>query len=197
MLEWITNTINSLGYLGIALLMFLENIITPIPSELIIPLAGFTVAQGKMVFLYVVLAGTAGAVLGTLPWYYVGRYLGEERLKRLADRYGKWFGVSAKDITKARNWFDKHSGKAVFFCRLVPGIRTWISVPAGISRMPLVPFLVYSTLGSLLWTGLLTYGGYVLGANYSLVSKYIAPTSKVVLVALIVGFVVWVVKRKR
>lgn len=196
MLEWITNTINSLGYLGIALMMCLETVVTPIPSELIMPLAGFTVAQGKLSFLYVVVAGTTGSVMGALPWYYVGKHLGEERLKRLADRYGKWLGISAKEIGKARSWFDRHGGKTVFFCRLVPGVRTWISVPAGISHMPFVPFLLYSALGSLLWTGLLTYAGYALGANYSLVAKYIAPASKIVMVALLIALVVWVVRRK-
>lgn len=196
MLEWITNTINSLGYLGIALMMCLETVVTPIPSELIMPLAGFTVAQGKLSFLYVVVAGTTGSVMGALPWYYVGKHLGEERLKRLADRYGKWLGISAKEIGKARSWFDRHGGKTVFFCRLVPGVRTWISVPAGISHMPFVPFLLYSALGSLLWTGLLTYAGYALGANYSLVAKYIAPASKIVMVALLIALIVWVVRRK-
>lgn len=197
MLEWITNTMNSLGYLGIALMMCLETVITPIPSEVIMPLAGFTAAQGKMVFPYVVVAGTIGSVLGALPWYYVGKHLGEERLKKLANRYGKWLGVSAKEIVEARSWFDQHSNKAVFFCRLVPGVRTWISVPAGISSMPLVPFLLYSTLGTLLWTGLLAYAGYTLGTNYSLVAKYIAPAAKFVTIALLVAFVVWVVRRKR
>lgn len=196
MLEWITNTINSLGYLGIMLLMFLETLITPIPSEVVMPLAGFTAAQGRMVFLYIVVAGAMGSVLGALPWYYASKYLGEERLKQFADRYGRWLGISAKDVVEARNWFNKHGAKAVFFCRLVPGVRTWISVPAGISNMPLVPFLLYSALGSLLWSGLLTYAGYILGNNYSLVSTYIAPASKIVMIALVIATVVWIVRRK-
>lgn len=196
MLEWITNTMNSLGYLGIGLLMFLENLFPPIPSELIMPLAGFTVAQGKMQFAPVVVAGVVGTVLGALPWYYAGKLLGEERLKSLANRYGKWLGISAKDIGKARSWFNKHGNKAVFFGRLVPGVRTLISIPAGMSSMPLVPFLLYSTLGTLLWVGLLTYSGYALGNNYYVVEEYIGPVSKIVLVALIVAFVVWVIRRK-
>lgn len=196
MLEWITNTMNSLGYLGIMLMMFLETLITPIPSEVVMPLAGFTAAQGRMVFLYIVVAGAMGSVLGALPWYYASKYFGEKRLKQFADRYGKWLGISAKDVVEARNWFNQHGGKAVFFCRLVPGVRTWISVPAGISNMPLVPFLLYSALGSLLWSGLLAYAGYILGNNYSLVSKYIAPVSKIVMIALVVATVVWIVRRK-
>lgn len=197
MLEWITNTMDSLGYLGIGLLMFLENLFPPIPSELIMPLAGLTVAQGKLQFAPVVVAGVVGTVLGALPWYYAGKILGEQRLKRLADRYGKWLTISSKDITEAKRWFDKHGGKAVFFCRIVPGVRTLISLPAGISNMHLVPFLLYSTLGTLLWVGLLTYAGYALGENYALVEEYLAPVSKIVLIALIVAFVVWVVRRNK
>lgn len=197
MLEWITNTMDSLGYLGIGLLMFLENLFPPIPSELIMPLAGLTVAQGKLQFAPVVVAGVVGTVLGALPWYYLGKTVGEQRLKRLADRYGKWLTISSKDITEAKRWFNKHGGKAVLFCRLVPGVRTLISLPAGMSNMHLVPFLLYSTLGTLLWVGLLTYAGYALGENYALVEEYLAPVSKIVLIALIVAFVVWVVRRKK
>ena len=196
MLEWITNTMNSLGYVGIGLLMFLENLFPPIPSELIMPLAGFTVAQGKMEFAPVVMVGVVGTVLGALPWYYAGKLLGEKRLKSLANRYGKWLGISAKDIEKARTWFNKHGNTAVFLCRLVPGVRTLISIPAGMSSMPLLPFLIFSTLGTLLWVGLLTYSGYVLGNNYHLVEEYIGPVSKIVLIALIVAFVVWVIRRR-
>ena len=196
MVEWITNTMNSLGYLGIGLLMFLENLFPPIPSELIMPLAGFTVARGEMEFAPVVAAGVVGTMLGAVPWYYAGKLLGEKRLKRLANRYGKWLGISAKDIEKARTWFNKHGNTAVFLCRLVPGVRTLISIPAGMSSMPLLPFLIFSTLGTLLWVGLLTYSGYVLGNNYHLVEEYIGPVSKIVLIALIVAFVVWVIRRR-
>ncbi|HEY9875118.1 MAG TPA: DedA family protein, partial [Candidatus Obscuribacterales bacterium] len=108
MSEWITSTMNSLGYLGIGLLMFLENLFPPIPSELIMPLAGFTIAQGKMEFMPVILAGVLGTMLGALPWYYVGKLVGEENLKRLANKYGKWISVSSRDIEKVDNWFDKH-----------------------------------------------------------------------------------------
>ena len=196
MVEWITNTMNSLGYVGIGLLMFLENLFPPIPSELIMPLAGFTVAQGKMEFAPVVMAGVVGTVLGALPWYYAGKLVGEKRLKSLANRYGKWLGISAKDIDKSKTWFNKHGNAAVLLCRLVPGVRTLISIPAGMSSMPVLPFLVFSTLGTLLWVGLLTYSGYALGNNYHLVEEYIGPVSKIVLVALIVAFVVWVVRRR-
>jgi membrane protein DedA with SNARE-associated domain len=185
----------SMGYVGIALLMFAENLFPPIPSELIMPLAGFTVAQGKMNFVLAVVAGVVGTMLGALPWYYAGKLLGEERLKSLADKYGKWITISSRDIDKADNWFDRHGSKAVFFCRLVPGVRTLISLPAGLSEMHLVPFLIYSTIGSALWIVALTYAGYLLGDNYDRVDEYLGPVSKIVLVTLIIGFALWVGRR--
>jgi membrane protein DedA with SNARE-associated domain len=199
MLEWITNTINSLGYVGIALLMFVENLFPPIPSELIMPLAGFTAraTPDRLNVAGVFLAGLVGSVAGALVWYYPGKFLGEKRLKAWADRYGKWLTVSSKDITKATRWFDSQGSKAVFIGRLIPGVRTLISVPAGISNMHLLPFLFYTTLGSAAWVGLLTYSGYVLGSQYELVDKYLAPVSKIVLGSLLLIFIGWILKRKR
>ena len=118
MVEWITNTMNSLGYVGIGLLMFLENLFPPIPSELIMPLAGFTVAQGKMEFAPVVMAGVVGTVVGALPWYYAGKLLGEKRLKSLANRYGKWLGISAKDIDKSKTWFNSMAIQLCYYAAL-------------------------------------------------------------------------------
>jgi membrane protein DedA with SNARE-associated domain len=197
MQEWITNIMTSLGYLGIGLLMFAENLFPPIPSELIMPLAGFTVAQGKMNFTLAVLAGVIGTIVGAIPWYYAGKLVGEERLKSLADKYGKWITVSSKDIDKVTRWFNRYGNKAVFFGRLVPGIRTLISLPAGLSNMPMVPFLIYSTLGTTAWVMLLTFLGYVLGDNYELVDEYLGPVSKIVLLVLIVAFIAWVVFKKQ
>ncbi|HEY9848768.1 MAG TPA: DedA family protein [Leptolyngbyaceae cyanobacterium] len=187
----------SLGYVGIGLLMFLENLFPPIPSELIMPLAGFTIAKGKMAFVPAILAGVIGTMLGALPWYYVGKLVGEENLKHLADKYGKWISISRRDIEKADNWFDRHGEKAVFFCRLVPGVRTLISLPAGISGMHLVPFLIYSTVGTTLWVSFLTFAGYILGDKYELVDEYLGPVSKIVFVILVVAFVVWIVRKRQ
>jgi membrane protein DedA with SNARE-associated domain len=194
---WITNIMEKMGYLGIGFLMFLENLFPPIPSELIMPLAGFTVAQGKMNFQYAVLAGTLGTMLGAFPWYYLGKVMGEERLKKLADRYGKWLDISSEDIDKANRWFYRHGTKAVFICRLVPGVRTLISLPAGMSNMSLGLFLVYSTIGTAIWVSFLTYAGYLLGDNYELVDEYIGPVSKVVLLGLVIAIGFWVWRRKQ
>ncbi|UKO97343.1 DedA family protein [Nostoc sp. UHCC 0870] len=197
--DWIKNIIESLGYGGIAVLMFVENLFPPIPSELIMPLAGYTanLPDSRLNIFGVFFAGLFGSVTGALIWYYPGKFLGERRLKVFARKYGKWIGVSSRDITKAKRWFNTQGNKAVFIGRLVPGIRTLISVPAGMSNMPLIPFLFYTTLGSAAWVGLLTYSGYMLGSQYELVDKYLAPVSKIVLGILVLAFVAWILKRKR
>lgn len=202
MTEWITNTIESLGYVGIGLLMFLENLFPPIPSELIMPLAGFTAHQcvaGEitppcMQLVPAIVAGVIGTMLGAFPWYYLGKVLGEERIRNWIDRHGKRLGISGEDIDKSKTWFYRHGNKAVFFCRMVPGVRTFISLPAGFSHMPMPQFLIYSTLGTLGWTMLLTIAGYALGQNYTLIDKYIGPLSKIVLGLLVVAFVVWLIR---
>ena len=197
MLESIINTINSLGYIGIALLMALENIVPPIPSEVIMPLAGFAVTQGRLQFFYVVLAGTIGSVLGATPWYFLGKSWGLKRTKKIADRYGKWLTITGEDVEKAKIWFDKRGYVATAIGRLVPGIRTYISIPAGISKMPLIPFLLYSTAGSIVWVSLLTYAGYLLGENYEQVGVYLKPFSIIVLVVIIALSLYWIIKRRR
>lgn len=195
MLNWITNIISSLSYWGIALLMLLENIFPPIPSEVIMPLAGFTAQQGQLNLLFVILAGTVGSILGALPWYYIGKQVGERRLRQWVDRHGKWLTLSGEDIDKSQQWFNKYGGAAVFFGRLIPGIRTLISIPDGFEEMPLFTFLLYSTVGTLLWVGLLSYAGFVLGQNYQLVKKFLTPISIVVAVVLALVLGVWIVRR--
>jgi len=204
MQEWITNTMNSLGYLGIGLLMFLENLFPPIPSELIMPLAGYTATfpNTQIQVIPAITAGVIGTILGAIPWYYAGLLLGQKRLQLLASRYGKWIGISGDDIEKSTNWFQKHGSKAVLFGRLVPGIRTLISIPAGISKMPVVPFFIYSTIGTIAWVTLLTYAGYFLGKNYKLVEDYIDVITKVVVfgvllaIASFIGYRLWKRSRK-
>ncbi|MBV6626127.1 MAG: DedA family protein [Rivularia sp. (in: Bacteria)] len=196
MLDWVTNIISSFGYAGIALLMLLENIFPPIPSELIMPLAGFTVNQGKLNMQLVILAGTLGSVLGALPWYYLGKLVGEERLRKWINKYGKWLALSGKDIDRSKRWLDKYGKAVVFFGRLVPGIRTFISVPAGLDKMPLIPFLLYSFAGSLIWTAILTYAGFLLGENFQLVEKYIKPISIIVFATIVIYLIITFVRRK-
>jgi membrane protein DedA with SNARE-associated domain len=193
---WITDTIANLGYWGIGLLMLLENLFPPIPSELIMPLAGFTIAQGKMEFLPVIMAGLIGSLLGAIPWYYLGKLIGEENIYKLINKYGKWLQLNDQDLDKAQHWFNKYGELTVLFGRLIPGVRTLISLPAGLKNMWLVSFLFYSLIGSAIWVSLLTIAGYFLGNNYHLVEDYLAPISKVVFGLIIAMIILWVWKRK-
>lgn len=196
MASWVMGFISSAGYGGILLLMFIENVFPPIPSELIMPLAGFMVAQDKLTFIGTTLAGMAGSVLGALPLYYAGKKLGEERVKRLADRHGRWLTLSRQDIERASRWFHRHGGAAVFVCRLIPGVRSFISVPAGIVGMNFLQFLAYTSIGTALWAALLAYLGYLLGSNFAQVGEYLDPVSWIVLGAIGVLYIVRVVRHK-
>jgi membrane protein DedA with SNARE-associated domain len=197
MVQWINDLMTSLGYWGIGLLMFLENLFPPIPSELIMPLAGFTVSQGRMNFGLAVLAGTVGTMAGTFAWYYLGRVVNYQRLENLAIRYGKWIGVTVIEIDRVNNWFNQHGSKAVFFGRMVPGIRTLISLPAGMNKMPIASFTLYSTMGTLIWTLALTSAGFLLGDNYAIIEHYLAPVSKIILFCLLGLVSYWLFRKFR
>ena len=166
-------TNSTIAYLAIGLAMFLENIIPPIPSEIIMPLGGFFVYQQKLNFYILVLWGLIGTVAGSLPWYYLGRLVNEKRLSKFLDKRGKFVGIKSIDLAKSKRWFDKYGVALVFWGRLVPGVRTLISVPAGTELMPLNKFLIWTTFGSLIWVLLLTYFGYVFGENYQIIETYL------------------------
>ena len=182
--------------MGIVALMFIENVFPPIPSELIMPLAGYVSAQGKLSLVGVIVAGTAGTVLGALPLYYLGRFIDPERLKSFADRHGRWLAVSKDDLAKAERWFKRYGGTAVFLCRLVPGLRSLISIPAGIYRMELSRFLLYTSAGAVIWTTFLAYLGFLLGNNFTEVGKYLDPISWGVLAIIAIWYGVRVVRGK-
>jgi membrane protein DedA with SNARE-associated domain len=181
--EWITSVIARLGYVGVAALTFLENLFPPIPSELVIPLAGFVAAQGDLRLPWVIVTGSVGSLAGATVWYEVGRRVGEQRLRQWVARHGRWLTVSAEDLDRAQHWFQRHGAAAVFFGRLIPGVRTFVSLPAGFSSMPLAPFLLYSALGTAMWTAALAYAGVLLQANFTLVGDYINMATNIVLVA--------------
>lgn len=189
MFDTIVDIVERGGYLGVFLLMLAENVFPPIPSELIMPLAGFVAAEGGLHLAGVILAGTAGSVAGALPWYFAGMLFGRARIERLAARHGRWLTVAPSHVGTACAWFARHGAAAVFFGRLVPAIRTLISVPAGIVRMPMLPFLAYSTIGSLIWTSLLALAGYLLQAQYTQVAHYVDPVSKGVLLLVLAVYV--------
>lgn len=188
MTDWITCLIEQMGYLGIALLMFLENLFPPLPSEVIMPLAGFTASNGELTIAGVLLAGTAGTLAGALFWYSVAKKLGEERLKRWADRHGRWITLSPQDIERIDKWFEAHSRWAVPLGHLVPGIRTLISIPAGIFGMSLPRFIALTLLGAGVWTSALGLAGYALGSGYDQVERYLGPASTAIMVAILVWY---------
>ena len=164
---------STIAYLTICLAMFLENIIPPIPSEIIMPLGGFFVYQQKLNFYILVFWGLLGTILGSLPWYYLGRLVNEKRLAIFLEKKGKYLGISSNDLIKSKKWFDRYGVSLVFWGRLVPGIRTLISVPAGIELMPFRKFLIWTTLGSFISVSLLTYSGYLFGENYPMIETYL------------------------
>ncbi|ABM73020.1 DedA family; putative alkaline phosphatase-like protein [Prochlorococcus marinus str. MIT 9515] len=174
--EYISKAVetNSLiAYLTIGLAMFLENIIPPIPSEIIMPLGGFFVFQQKLNFYLLVFWGLLGTILGSIPWYYLGKLANEKRISNFLDKRGKYLGITSNDLIKSKKWFDKYGVSLVFWGRLIPGIRTLISVPAGMELMPLRKFLIWTSLGSLIWVALLTYAGFVFGENYQIIETYL------------------------
>jgi membrane protein DedA with SNARE-associated domain len=187
MLDWITGFIGSVGLLGVALLMFLENVFPPIPSELIMPLAGFEAAQGNLNLVLVILAGTVGSLAGATLWYWIGLKIGTKRLKAMARRRGRLLTITPDEIDTADAWFDNHGGKAVLVGRLIPTVRTFISVPAGVSEMRLARFLIFSGIGTAAWTTLLALAGFLLESQYEKVSGWLNPVSTAVLV----GVMAW------
>jgi membrane protein DedA with SNARE-associated domain len=193
MFDWMT-AFQKMGTLGIALLMFVENVFPPIPSELIMPLAGFSAARGERNLVIVIIAGSVGSLLGALLWYYIGKGIGAERLKRWATKHGRWLTLSPKEVDRVCGWFNRHGGKAVFIGRFIPAVRTLISVPAGIAGMPLGSFLLYSSAGTILWTALLAVAGYFLESQYDKVAHWMNAVSNGVIGLIVLGYLYRVVK---
>lgn len=197
MFDWIAQILDRVGILGIALLMFLENIFPPIPSELIMPLAGFAAARGEQSLWAVIASGTVGSLAGAGFWYWVGKRFGRGGVLRLAEKHGRWLTLCPSDVTRAIGRFDQHGSLAVLVGRLIPTVRTLISVPAGIAQMNIARFLMFSALGTAVWTAALAVGGYVLGQHYSLVAAYISPASNGIIVLLAVWYFYRVIRFKR
>jgi membrane protein DedA with SNARE-associated domain len=189
MFDWITSVLDATGALGVGFLMLLENVFPPIPSELVMPLAGFVAARGEVGLVAVILAGSVGSLLGALLWYYLGRALGHDRLRSLAARHGRWLTLAPEEVDRAEAWFLRHGGAAVFLGRLVPGVRMLISVPAGVARMPLPRFLAWSAAGTVIWTAALAGAGFLLEGRYELVGHWVNPVSNVVVVGLVALYI--------
>ena len=187
--DWVVRLIEQSGYLGVGFLMFLETIFPPIPSEVIMPVAGVAAAQGKLDFGLVVAAGTSGAMLGNVVWYLAARALGVERLRPIIRRYGKWLTVNWSEVQRAQHWFGLHGSAFVFLARMLPTVRSLVSVPAGLLKMRFRNFFIASTLGTAGWTVLLATAGYKLQENVSEVESFIGPVANAIIIVLALGYV--------
>jgi membrane protein DedA with SNARE-associated domain len=190
MIEWVTNIVAAGGWPGVLALMFLENVFPPIPSEVIMPLAGFAAARGQMSFTLALIAGIVGTLLGNVFWYELSRMIGADRVRPLVGRYGRWFAVGEDDLRKAEQTLAKYGPFALSFGRLLPGIRTVISIPAGLIRIPRGLFYTYTALGSAVWITFLISAGYFLEEHYDQLESWLKPLSYVVLAG-IVGTYAW------
>jgi membrane protein DedA with SNARE-associated domain len=188
MIEWVTGIVAAGGWPGVLALMFLENLFPPIPSELIMPLAGFAAARGQMSFTLAALAGIAGTLLGNAFWYELARAIGSARIRPLFARYGRWFAVDDKDFDKAEATLKRHGPVALFFGRLLPGIRTVISIPAGFALIPRRVFYLWTALGSAIWIVFLTTAGYWLEEHYDKVEGWLSPLSYVVVGGIVAAY---------
>lgn len=180
-LEW--------GYWAVFLLMMLENVIPPVPSEAIMSVGGIAVAKGEMDFTLLVLVGTAGTVVGNLFWWEIGRRLGYERLKPAVDRWGRWLTIEWEDLEKLERYFDRWGGPTVFIFRFMPLGRTVISIPAGLMRMKFWPFVLYTAAGSTVWNIFLVGIGYGLGKTIDEIDQWVAPVVIAICVLAVTGYV--------
>jgi len=188
--NFIINTISSFGYFGVGLMMAIESVCIPLPSEIIMPFAGFLVAQGKFSLLGVTLAGAFGCLVGSVVAYAVGIWGG----RGFIEKYGKYILISRHDLAVADKFFNKYGSSAIFFSRLMPVVRTFISLPAGIAKMNFSKFVVYSFLGSLPWCFALAYIGKKLGDHWDTLGVYFHKFDAVIVAAIVVG-VIWYVRR--
>jgi membrane protein DedA with SNARE-associated domain len=197
MLHWVAHWVRGSGYLGIGLLMAIQNVVLPLPSELIMPLAGFLSAQGRMTLWGAIVAGTVGTVLGAMPVYMIGRAFGEERVAQWIERHGKWLLLHASDVRRADRRFQQRGEWAVFFAQLLPGVRGLIALPAGVARMNVSLFLLANFVGSAIWCTVLALVGQQLGAHFQRIHRWLMPLTWVLGGVLVVVIVRWVIRRRR
>ncbi|MES2501560.1 MAG: DedA family protein [Pseudomonadota bacterium] len=186
--EWIMGVISAMGYGGIVLLMAIESACIPLPSEIIMPFAGFLVSKGEMTLFGIAMAGAIGCVVGSIPAYYAGMFGG----RPLAEKYGKYVLISKKDLDMADRWFKNHGEIIIFLARLLPGVRTFIAFPAGMARMNMSRFVIYTFVGSFIWCWALGYIGMKAGENWEQLSVYFHQ-SHYVIIAGGLAFVAWYV----
>lgn len=187
----IVDIMNNYGYIGIGLLILIENLFPPIPSEVILTFGGFMTISSNMTILGVIIASTIGSLLGALALYYIGKILNKDRLIKIVNsKYGKLLRIKTKDIESANKWFDEKGNKTVFFCRFIPVIRSLISIPAGMSEMPLFKFITYTIIGSAIWNTVLVYVGAFAGDKKDYILGLLDKASDIILILLVVAFIV-------
>ena len=186
--SFIIKVISTTGYFGITTLMALESACIPIPSEIIMPFSGYLVWEGRFVFWWVVLVGSLGNLIGSILSYLIGIYGG----RPLIEKYGKYLLISHSDLDRADRWFLKYGGLAVFFSRVLPVIRTFISLPAGISRMNFIKFCIYTFFGSLPWCFILTYLGVIMNKNWNSLEVYFHKFDLLIGIIIILGIGWWI-----
>ena len=194
---WVQDVIEQLGYVGVALLVVAENVFPPIPSEIVLPFAGFVAQRGSESVIIMILAATVGSVGGALIMYWIAAFIGDERLHAFTRKFGKWVQIREVDLTRAEEWFDRHATSAVLLGRCVPLIRSVVSIPAGFRRMKLVPYLAYTFAGSLVWNILLIGAGALLGDNWERVGDVMSPIQKLVELTVVVAVVAFAWLRVR
>ena len=188
MSDWVVRLIEQSGYLGVGFLMFLETIFPPIPSEVIMPVAGVSAAKGQMALHWVIASGTAGAMLGNIVWYLAARALGVVRLKPFIEKHGRLLTMSWHEVERAERWFRHHGAFFVFLGRMLPTVRSLVSVPAGLLKMRFRTFLVASTIGTAGWTAMLAFAGFKLRENFGEIDEWLGPISNAILVTLAIGY---------
>ena len=195
--QWAVEIVYSFGYVGVFILIALVNLhLLPIPTQLVLGLAGFLVGQGRFSFILVLVASTAGAVVASLVLYYVGFWIGEKSLYRLIKRFERFKLVFGSDLDRASEVFERHGGKAILIGHLVPAVGALISLPAGIRRMPILRrFMFYTVLGSTFWNGAFIVLGWVLGAQWASVKQY-APIMEYMVLVAMVGGILWLLWRR-
>jgi membrane protein DedA with SNARE-associated domain len=195
LVEWVTSVVETLGYGGVAFLVALENLFPPIPSEVVLPLAGFVAATGDASLIGMIVAATIGSMVGAFILYGIAAAIGPVRLRALVIRYGKWFRLDETDLDKAEGWFDRRANLAVLICRCIPLMRSLISIPAGFRRMRIVPFALFTLLGSLVWNVVLIGAGYLLGERWETVERPMELFQRAVIAAIVIA-VAWFVWRR-
>lgn len=192
MQEIIIAFMEQFGYLGILLLIMIENVFPPIPSEIILCFSGFMTTKSSLTILGIVIASTIGSILGAIILYFIGTILNKERIIRIiSGKIGKILKLKKKDIEKADKWFDNKGAKTVFFCRFIPILRSLISIPAGMSEMPFAKFLILTTTGTAIWNTVLTILGNIMGENWTIIAEVINNYSHIVLIALIISVILF------